>query len=144
MAVQFVFSAIRKWTCLDVKKPTAMFHPVSSDPCQHQPHSPQVSPLISPSLCPLFNCLPILHTDVRVPLLSNVIKISGRESLSVSSSRKWERKPGSGASPPLAVTSHLMSTGASHPILNESLLSGLAGDGGGVGAGLVFLDIGGR
>lgn len=49
--------------------------------------------------------------------------------MSVSSSRKWERKLENSASPSLAVTSHQMSGGASHPILNESLLDGLAVEG---------------
>lgn len=76
-----------------------------------------------------FNCLPILHPDMRVPLLSNVIKIRGQSNLSVSLSRKWERKLQSSTSPSLAVTFHLMSAGTSQPILNESLLSELTGEG---------------
>lgn len=77
----------------------------------------------------VLSCLPILSPDMRVLLLSNVIRSSRRYNLSVSSSRKWERKLESGTSPSLAVTSHQMSAGTSHPILNESLLSGLTGEG---------------
>lgn len=110
------------------KKPTAMFHPVNSNLYQvirltHPRclHSFALPPSLS-------NCLPILHTGMHLPLLSNVIKISWCQNLSVSLSRKWERKLESSASPSLALTSHLMSAIASHPILNESLLSGLTGE----------------
>lgn len=42
----------------------------------------------------LFNCLPIVHTDLRVPLLSNAIKISGGVELECQPEQEMEEKAG--------------------------------------------------
>lgn len=89
--------------------------------CQLKPVSTsnsltQVSPLILLSLHPLFSCLPSRRPDMRIPLLSNVIRISGQWNLSVSSSRKWEGKLESSTSPSLAVTFHQTFADASRPL----------------------------
>lgn len=49
----------------------------------------------SPRPLPLFfYCLPISRPAIPIPHLSNALRISGQQNLSVSSSRKWKKEQG--------------------------------------------------
>lgn len=119
-----IFSPLEESTCLNVKKPTMMFRAVESNLCQHQAHSPQVSPLIFP--------FSVLFWIVYLPsILTCAFHSCQTWSGLAGAGARVSARPGNGrenwraASPSQAVTSDLMSAGTSHPILNESLLGGL-------------------
>lgn len=72
--------------------------------------------------CLLLFCFPSIPSsvvfscpDMRIPVLSNVIRISKQWNLSVSSSRKRERKLESCTSPSVAVTFHQAFADTSRP-----------------------------
>lgn len=119
-----IFSPLEESTCLNVKKPTVMFRAVESNLCQHQAHSPQVSPLIFPfSVLFWIVYLPSILTCAfhSCQTWSGLAGAGARVSARAGNGRENWRA----ASPSQAVTSDQMSAGTSHPILNESLLGGL-------------------